>query len=354
MAAFVLLFLSFLHGTTASFGTYEVTRRDFPFVDASRCRQPDFCGLSLEWDLKFGRPIAATAYFPGNATHTFNVSNMNVLIFGALKGNDKFNDILTNISSAGVVVISVALQNKQSTFDYVQDILRVAFDMYYENDNIHSHLYQKLSGSTVIVGYGEMAESLLWINHEQNCPHPSIKGIVSLSPSLQRDPDVMIAATSIRINVLFIAGTADAWRPISNQRPIYTQVPTGKTQHKGVCKTYVEIEGGNHCYFVDYDSESVSECYTKEMECPSFKTTSITHQYQLNTYSARILFEYLRFASDPTIETATNFQQYLIHSRDTTGGDIQYLQSCYVDHILFAHDQYFPQDSEQVQYRTVH
>ena len=40
---------------SGSIGDHEVTRRDFPFVDPSRCRQPDFCGLSSEWDLKFGR-----------------------------------------------------------------------------------------------------------------------------------------------------------------------------------------------------------------------------------------------------------------------------------------------------------
>ena len=63
------------------------------------------------------------------------------------------------------MVISVHLQNKQEPFDYIQDLLRVAFDIYYENENIYSHFYQKLSGSTVIVGYGEIADRILWINH---------------------------------------------------------------------------------------------------------------------------------------------------------------------------------------------
>ena len=105
----VLIVMYYLvYDINANMGIYQVTRRDFPFVDASRCRHLDYCGLSPEWDLKFGRVIPATAYFPGNATHTFTgnvISPMNVLIFGALTQNDQFHQILTNISSAGCVTV---------------------------------------------------------------------------------------------------------------------------------------------------------------------------------------------------------------------------------------------------------
>ncbi len=42
---------------TQIIGQYQVTKIDYPFVDPSRCRHPDFCGLSPEWDLKFGRVL---------------------------------------------------------------------------------------------------------------------------------------------------------------------------------------------------------------------------------------------------------------------------------------------------------
>ena len=296
---------------------------------------------------------------------------MNVLIFATLRGNDKFDDILSNISSAGyvrfvqnqdfflnsnqnkkkrVVVICVHLENKQVAFDYINDILRVAEDMFYENDNLNSPFYQKLSGSTVIAGYGEMADRLIWINHNDtnsiHSVHSSIRGIVTLSPSLWRDINLLNQAKNMEISTLFIAGSTDSWRPISHQRPIYNQVR--------VCKVYVEIIGGNHCYFIDYDGgDNPTECYRKEMEYPSFKETTMSHQYQLNQYSARIIYEYLMFISNPSIESANAFQQYLINARDTTGGDLQYLQSCYVDNVYFAHDQYFPPDTEQKEYRKV-
>merc|ERR1719385_17151 len=96
----LLLLLLCTSASAGEIGDYEVTSRDFPFVDPSRCRQANFCGLSSEWDLKFGRPIPATAYYPGNATHSFDVTGMNVLIYGAKRSGDEFHQMLTNISSA--------------------------------------------------------------------------------------------------------------------------------------------------------------------------------------------------------------------------------------------------------------
>ena len=251
-----------------------------------------------------------------------------------------------------VVAIWVHLENKQSPFDYIQDLLRVAFDVFYENENVDSPFYGKLSGSTVLAGFGEMAERMVWMNHFENLVHSSVKGMVSLSPSLWRDPTLLIAARNIGVDVLVLAGTTDAWRPISNGRPIYTQIPNGKRSHNGVCKTYVEIVGGNHCHFVDYDAVVPSQWHRKEIEYPSFKAAAMTHQYQLSEYSGPLLLEFISFISNPSNHSATVFQQYLIEKRETKG-ELQYLQSCYVGETLFAHDQYLPADREQEEYRTV-
>ena len=251
-----------------------------------------------------------------------------------------------------VVVIWVHLENKQSSFDYIQDLLRVAFDVFYENENVHSPFYQKLSGSTVIAGYGDIADRVIWTNHFENFVHSSVRGIVSLSPSLWRDPTLLVTARNLRVDTLIVAGSTDAWRPISNGRPIYTQIPSGRKSHNGVCKTYVEIVGGNHCYFVDWDNATWSQCASKEIEYPSYTDTAMTHQYQLTQHGTRLLLEYLMFISNPNNESAAEFQQYLIDSREATA-EIQYLQSCYVGDVLFAHDQYFPRNTEQEGYRTV-
>ncbi len=117
----------------------------------------------------------------------------------------------------------------------------------------------------MIAGYGEIADRLIYINDYNHYAHSSIKGIISLSPALWRDADLLTTARDLRINISFIATTTDAWRPISNQRPIYTQVPSGTKENIGVCKTYVDIQGGNHCYFVDYIGGVTSECYSQEI-----------------------------------------------------------------------------------------
>ncbi len=53
----VFLFKIITYVNTQIIGTYQVTKRNYPFVDPSRCRHPDFCGRSPEWDLKFGRVL---------------------------------------------------------------------------------------------------------------------------------------------------------------------------------------------------------------------------------------------------------------------------------------------------------
>ena len=250
-------------------------------------------------------------------------------------------------------MISAHLENKQAELDYVQDILRIAYDMYYENDNPISHFYHKLSGRSVIAGYGQIADRIMWLYHEENSVHPSVKGMISLSPSLMRDAFLLDAARLIQVDgILLIAGSTDAMRPISNVRPIFTQIPRGPKHMNGVCKIYVELQGGNHCYFTDYHPGKLSRCYKVELEYPTFKITSMTHEYQLNVYNTKMILEFMNFITNPSNETATTFQQFLINSRETTG-DIQYLQSCYVDDILFAHDKYFPPDTEQKIYRTI-
>ena len=51
----LLLLLNNINVNASSIGTYGVTRRDFPFVDPTRCRIPDYCGIAEEWNIKFGR-----------------------------------------------------------------------------------------------------------------------------------------------------------------------------------------------------------------------------------------------------------------------------------------------------------
>lgn len=53
LTSILLTMINYVFANTI--GTYGVTRRDYPFVDPTRCRIPDYCGIAEEWDIKFGR-----------------------------------------------------------------------------------------------------------------------------------------------------------------------------------------------------------------------------------------------------------------------------------------------------------
>jgi hypothetical protein len=191
---------------------------------------------------------------------------------------------------------------------------------------------------------------------------------------LWRDENLIRIAKSVRVpNVLILASSSDAWRPIAHQIPIYNQIRSGFKVNGGVCKTAIQINGGNHCFFVDLPrntnntNSNVSECYQKEIEFASFKQGNVfmSHEYQLTHFGAPLLIEYIQWISNNiTNQTSTKFQQYLYSKSKSNSSqsqpEINYLQSCYVfdeqsqEYVLFSHQAYVPPPSQELDvYRSV-
>ena len=77
----------------------------------------------------------------------------------------------------------------------------------------------------------------------------------------------------------------------------------------------------------------------------------MTHAYQLKTYGAPLLVQYIQFICNQSNDSITTFQQYLIQQRNLNN-NIEYLQSCYVNNIFYGHDKYISPDFELEMYRT--
>lgn len=357
----------------------EITSRYFGFSDASRCRQSQFCGVSMEWDLKFGRLIDTTIYYPANSTQS-TVNNpgwkMNTIIVAMPSSKDSYDELCKQLASGGNVVLWVKLKNKYIDYDWMCDVLRITFDMYYSNFQFGSKFYQLLNNQTFIITFNKFSDEIFYLNDQtastnNKCfVHSSIKSIITISPSLLRDPSLSISTNQhigkFNIPILFVTATNDAHDPIFHSKYLYNRLPTGNPLTKHFknsvgCKVYIEIQGGNHCYFSDYNiSRYPNECLKKEYESRMFKGTPLmSHEYQFDNYGASLILKYINFTNYNVISSYTNeqniahFLAYLDNIRDNTANnDIDYLASCFVNHKLFVHTQYFKPDTTQELYRT--
>merc|ERR1719397_115536 len=120
-----------------------------------------------------------------------------------------------------------------------------------ENINPYSIFKGRLHDLCAVIAHGSGADDLIFASHSAIRRHNAIQGLGIFSPNRQRTPGLDAAAKELTIPTLWVATNTDKHRPIHNAMPLYNQVKMGELP-LGVCKTYVEIEGGNHCFHTDW------------------------------------------------------------------------------------------------------
>jgi len=300
--------------------------RKLQFFDEHRCSVP-YCGISQEYEMKFSRKIEAECHF-----HTPIIPKSPLMIFGHSK-RDHFHELAARIAVSKVVTCLVLLENAQDEWDYIKDMHVVANEMAYESTHpplvgyppefrTQSVFHDAIGNRVGFMGVGVHASHAILANQmavKKQYPEYlnadfNYTGVIALSPTKVRGvteslhPDVYSHQQAPNDTpglgpILVFAGSADCNSPKeSHALPIY-----GIPQ---VCKTYVELKGGNQCYYpmnVTYIMQQegyrgwLTEAYEEERQaCLLSENTCIENQQR--NRAARCTAEDCRIYMDPGLQ----------------------------------------------------
>jgi hypothetical protein len=136
----------------------------------------------------------------------------------------------------------------------------------------------------------------------------TITAVANLAAA-ETNPSAVAAAAAIGAPALVLAGSFDCVAPPANhQRPIYEALGSG-------CRSYVELIGGSHCQFADYNFN----CSLGEGSCPTPGLSRAAQQALVMDYLGPWLRHFLKL--DPA--GWTEFE-----ARRLAGAGITSLQEC--------------------------
>lgn len=126
--------------------------------------------------------------------------------------------------------------------DFALDLAVASNRMLNENQISNSPFFQKVNGRSAIMGHsmGGGATMLAAQNND------NIKTIIGLAPA-ETNPSAIAVTSNITVPALILSGSSDGVTPPDEHHlPIYNGLSS-------LCKSFVNIQGGAHCYFANTD-----------------------------------------------------------------------------------------------------
>lgn len=198
-----------------------------------------------------GRQIQTEIYYPADVAGTdVAISNDSfpVIVFGhgfAMVWS-AYQNIWEDIVPNGYIIAfprtEGGLLPPPSHGDFGDDLAIVETSLQQLNSNVNSLFYQKIKGSSAIIGHsmGGGATFLAAANNNS----PTLKAVVGLAPA-ETNPSAISAAQNVSHNSLILSGSSDGVTPPNtNHIPIYNNLASD-------CKTFLSILNGSHCYFAN-------------------------------------------------------------------------------------------------------
>lgn len=196
-----------------------------------------------------GRQIQTEIYYPAT-TAGENVSlatgEFPVIVFGHgfAMSWDAYQNIWSHYAPLGYILAFPRTEGSlipaPSHNDFGIDLRLVEEKIQAENTSANSLFYQKVKPNSAIMGHsmGGGATILAGANNT------SIRTIIGLAPA-ETNPSAIAAAPNVTVPSLIFSGGQDGVTPPADHHiPIYQGL-------NAVCKTFVNIVGGAHCYFAN-------------------------------------------------------------------------------------------------------
>jgi pimeloyl-ACP methyl ester carboxylesterase len=297
----MIFLIGFVYSSLFSFAQYQVGHTTITFNDPARTGGFGSGGGT-------GRQIQTEIYYPANSAGenvAVATSEFPIITFGHgfAMSWDAYSNIWQHYVARGFILAFPRTEGGlipgPSHGNFGTDLRQVSDKMLELNANSSSLFYNKILQKAAIMGHsmGGGASFLAAANNT------NILTVIGLAPA-ETNPSAISAAPNVNVPTLIFSGSADGVTPpANNHEPIYNGLTS-------VCKNFVSITGGAHCYYAN------SNFNCDFGEGTSSPNISITRQAQQDlTYA--ILDPWLDYTLKGNCTSYSSFQLALTSASGT-------------------------------------
>lgn len=196
-----------------------------------------------------GRQIQCEIYYPA-ATAGTDVAVTNgsfpIIVFGHgfVMSWDAYENIWEHYVPQGYILAFPRTEGGVGVnhSEFAKDLLVVSNRMELEANDAASLFFNHWNGKKAVMGHSMGGGASFLAAGDVSS---DFDAIVGMAPA-ETNPSAVTAAAGITIPTLVLSGTGDAVTPAADHHtPIYSAVPAA------VCKQFIAITGGAHCYFAN-------------------------------------------------------------------------------------------------------
>lgn len=238
MKSFVLIFTLAISCWSVN-AQFQVGHTTITFNDPSRTGGFGSGGGS-------GRQIQSEIYYPANTSGEDVVVSLGefpviVMGHGFVMAWDAYENIWEEMVPKGYIMVFPRTEGGFSPDhdEFGTDLAHLVSEVQALDADNTSLFYQRLLPKTAIIGHS-MGGGATILAAENNS---TIETIIGLAPA-ETTPSAESAALNVQVPTLILSGSSDGVTPPNDHHlPIYNNIP--------VCKYFVNITGGAHCYFAN-------------------------------------------------------------------------------------------------------
>jgi pimeloyl-ACP methyl ester carboxylesterase len=217
------------------------------------------------------RPVPAEVYYPG-LTAGSNTPLANgkfpVISFGHgfLMAYDSYLYLKDSLVPLGYIIAFAKTETGilPDNLEYGKDLAFLVNQMQSEGNAPSSAYYNHIDSTSAIMGHS-MGGGASFLGCENN---PVPDAMITFAAA-ETSPSAISAARNINIPSLVFSADQDCVTPpATNQLPMYDSLASD-------CKVFINIKGGGHCYFADYNFI----CSIGEVGCSSSFTITRDQQH---------------------------------------------------------------------------
>ncbi|MCX6249430.1 MAG: T9SS type A sorting domain-containing protein [Bacteroidetes bacterium] len=283
-----------------------------PFVVLSQSFPVGHRTMNFTDPARNNRSVPSEVYYPGvtagdNATAADGAFPVISFGHGFLMNYDSYLYLKDSLVPRGYIIVFTKTETGISPnhLEYGKDLAFLVVQMQTEGNSPSSPFYNHIDTTSAIMGHS-MGGGASFLACENN-PVPTV--MVTFAAA-ETTPSAILAATEITIPALVFSADKDCVSPpAQNQLPMYDSLASD-------CKVFINIKGGGHCYFADYNFQ----CSLGEIGCQ--QNFTITREEQHKT-TLDFLIPYLNYYLKKDDSSWVIFNDSLANSSRIT-----YMKSC--------------------------
>lgn len=291
-----LLLLIFFSFTFLEAQNYQIGHRQLTFVDSTRANRQITCEIYYPSEISGDNTQIALGTFP-------------VLVFGHgfVMPASSYDIYWNTIVPKGYILVFPTTESSfsPSHTNFGKDMAHISKSMRLRGKTPSSPFYNAIDSTSAVMGHS-MGGGCAFLAMQYD---PEITALVSFAAAVT-NPSSITAALQINKPALVFSASNDCVAPPNNhQIPMYDSLSSS-------CKTFISINGGDHCQFASYNFN----CNLGQSTCSPKATINSSNQQSI---IFNHLLNWLRYILKKDCSSGDSFQSQL-----AIGNGISSKQTC--------------------------